>query len=303
MQKNLKKIVNLSPSFQIDLFDKLITPILHYASEVWGFHQAPSIERVHLRFCKRILGVRICTQNDFVYGELGRMPLYKIRLVSIVKYWLKIVHGMKCQYVSVCYQLGLKNLNERNSKGWTKSIRDLLLYYGFGEVWYNQGVGDINTFMKIFKMRLKDINLQEWRLRLESSTRASFYQEYKTSFQYSPYLSFIKVKGHRIALCRLLTSSHSLHVESGRWRRNPVLPRERRFCYNCPGKVEDEFHFILECPAYNMLRRQLIPRYYRDHPSMFKLIHFFNEGAEKEIIGLAKYVYKANLLRSQNIAD
>ena len=183
MQRNLKKFVNLSPSFQIDLFDKLITPILHYASEVWGFHSAPNIERVHLRFCKRILGVRIFTQNDFIYGELGRMPLYKVRLINIVKYWLKIVHGMKCQYVSVCYQLGLQNVNERNSKGWTKSVRDLLLYYGLGDVWYNQGVGDINTFIKIFKMRLKDIDMQEWRLRLENSTRASFYQVYKTSFQ------------------------------------------------------------------------------------------------------------------------
>jgi len=30
-------------------------------------------ERVHLQFCKRLLGVKRCTQNDFVYGELGRM--------------------------------------------------------------------------------------------------------------------------------------------------------------------------------------------------------------------------------------
>ena len=155
MQKNLRRFVNLNPSFQIDLFDKLITPVLHYASEVWGFHPAPSIERVHLRFCKRILGIRICTQNDFVYGELGRMPLQKIRLINIIKYWLKIVHGLKCQYVTVCYQLGLQNLNERNATGWTRSVRDLLLQYGFGDVWYGQSVGDIDIFIKNIQIKIK----------------------------------------------------------------------------------------------------------------------------------------------------
>ena len=38
----------------MDLFDKLITPILNYASEVWGFDHGKAIERVHLQFCKHI---------------------------------------------------------------------------------------------------------------------------------------------------------------------------------------------------------------------------------------------------------
>ena len=108
MQKNLNKFVGLKPSLLIGLFDKLILPILHYASEVWGFHPAPAIERLHLKFCKRMLQVKTTTQNDFIYGELGRIPLSKLRLISIIKYWLKIVHGKKSLYVNVCYQLGLK---------------------------------------------------------------------------------------------------------------------------------------------------------------------------------------------------
>ena len=63
----------------MDLFDKLITPILNYASEVWGFDHGKAIELVHLQ----ILKVKRSTQNDFVYGELGRidfqcMQYYKI---------------------------------------------------------------------------------------------------------------------------------------------------------------------------------------------------------------------------------
>ena len=250
----------------IELFDKLITPILHYASEVWGFHPAPAVERVHLKFCKRMLCVKTTTQNDFIYGELGRMPLSKLRMINIIKYWLKIVHGMKRLYVNVCYQLGLKNLNEKGITGWTKSVKELLMNCGFADVWYNQGVGNISLFVSLFKIRIKDINFQEWHTRLENSTRASFYRVYKTTINLSPYLELVYVKSHREALCRLLTSSHILHVESGRWNRNPTLPRERRYCYNCIDKIEDEFHFVFECTIYNLLRRQLIPRYYRERP-------------------------------------
>ena len=303
MQKNLNRFIALKPSFLIELFDKLITPILHYASEVWGFHTAPAIERVHLKFCKRMLGVKTSTQNDFIYGELGRMPLAKLRVINIIKYWLKIVHGMKSLHVTVCYQLGLKNLTEKGSAGWVKSVKELLLNCGFADVWYNQGVGDIGLFIGMFKTRIKDMNSQEWHARLENSSRASFYSVYKSSIELSPYLELIQVKSHRESLCRLVTSSHTLHIESGRWNRNPTVPRDRRFCFHCPNKIEDEFHFVFECPLYNQLRSQLIPSYFRNRPSMFKFINLLNSRSKMKLTGLAKYVYKANVLRAHTISE
>ena len=72
MNKYLYKFTFISPKHKLYLFDKLDTPILNSGCEVWGFFQANSIERVHLQFCKRLLGVKKTTQNDFVYGELGR---------------------------------------------------------------------------------------------------------------------------------------------------------------------------------------------------------------------------------------
>ena len=302
MQRNLNRFIGLRPSLLLELFDKLITPILHYASEVWGFHSAPAIERVHLKFCKRILSVKTSTQNDFIYGELGRMPLAKLRLINILRYWLKIVHGMKSLYVSICYQLGLKNLHERNTSGWVKSVKELLSNCGFADVWFNQGVGDIGIFIKAFKIRIKDINSQEWNARLGNSSRASFYSVYKSTIELSPYLELVKVKNHRESLCRLLTSSHTLHIESGRWNRNPTVPRERRFCFNCISKIEDEFHFVFECPLYDQLRTQLIPSYFRNRPSMYKFIDLLNCRSQKKLTGLAKFVYKANILRSQTLS-
>ena len=63
------------------LFDKYIPLILNYGCEVWRFHKAPIIERVHLNFCKKIIQVKRTTQNGFTYGELGRYPMFVCRQI------------------------------------------------------------------------------------------------------------------------------------------------------------------------------------------------------------------------------
>ena len=68
LHKILNRFKTLRVSFALDLFDKLITPILCYGCEVWGFHPAPDIERVHLGFLKRVLGVKKSSQNDFLWS-------------------------------------------------------------------------------------------------------------------------------------------------------------------------------------------------------------------------------------------
>jgi len=52
---------NISSIVSMELFDKLISPILCYDSEELGFHTANNVENVHIRYCKSILGVRHST--------------------------------------------------------------------------------------------------------------------------------------------------------------------------------------------------------------------------------------------------
>ena len=55
----------------LSVFDTYVGSILSYAAEVWGFHKAPDIERIHINYCKKLLGVRQSTCNNFIYHELG----------------------------------------------------------------------------------------------------------------------------------------------------------------------------------------------------------------------------------------
>jgi hypothetical protein len=53
---------------------------------------------------------------------------------------------------------------------------------------------------------------------------------------------------------RLRTSSHWLHIETGRHKR-PATPPGERFCND--SSIEDEFHFMLYCKSYAHFRKTL----------------------------------------------
>ena len=63
------KFHNLSISCQLDLFDKMVKPILLYGCELWGLSNCDIIERVHLKYCKLLLNLKSSTPNCMIYGE------------------------------------------------------------------------------------------------------------------------------------------------------------------------------------------------------------------------------------------
>ena len=104
----------------------------------------------------------------------------------------------------------------------------------------------------------------------------------------------VQVKKFRRALSRLRMSSlpHRLEVEMGRWMRPVRVEHDERKFRVC-GVLEDEHHFLIECPVYCHLRTVYIKRYYRVNPSMFKLVELFSTNNKRDIQNLATYVHKA----------
>ena len=94
------KFPNISVEHALDLFDKLITPVLSYGCEIWGLNNALAIEKVHLSFCKHLLGVRKQTMNKFIYGETGRMPIKYYTIVRVIKYWFKVINSSENKFIN-----------------------------------------------------------------------------------------------------------------------------------------------------------------------------------------------------------
>ena len=72
-----RKLRNISIpiDLQFKLFDTPILPIITYGSEIWGYENTKQLKKLHLQFCRNILGVRTTTPNCMTYGELGRTPI------------------------------------------------------------------------------------------------------------------------------------------------------------------------------------------------------------------------------------
>ena len=62
-------LINLTKDYDVpihivcNLFDSYVGSILKYNCEVWGFNQAENIERVHRKFCKKLLNVKTNTNS------------------------------------------------------------------------------------------------------------------------------------------------------------------------------------------------------------------------------------------------
>ena len=57
----------------------------------------------------------------------------------------------------------------------------------------------------------------------------------------------------RRCLTKFRISSHKLKIETGRFTR-PLTPLEQRVCDHCLMTIEDEFHFLMQCPRYSHIR-------------------------------------------------
>ena len=75
-----------------------------------------------------MLGVKKTTQNDFVYGELGRVNYMTKRYFNIIKYWFKILTTPENKYIKLIYNLMLNDLEELpNKANWASIVRQLLM--------------------------------------------------------------------------------------------------------------------------------------------------------------------------------
>ena len=91
--------------FQIEMFDTMVLPILMYGCEIWGFANNNMIESFCLQFYKSILGLKKCTPNCILYGELGRFPIDIFIKCRMVAFWKRIFCNKQDKIAVTLYKL------------------------------------------------------------------------------------------------------------------------------------------------------------------------------------------------------
>ena len=86
---------------------------------------------------------------------------------------------------------------------------------------------------------------------LEEKIKLRYYKEViNPNLEDQNYLSILKSLKKNLIISKIRTNSHELHSKTGRWS-IPKTPWDERVCHLCDTKrVEDEKHFLLDCPTY-----------------------------------------------------
>lgn len=96
---------------------------------------------------------------------------------------------------------------------------------------------------------------------------------------------------------RFRLSSHKLEIETGRYI---GTDRDNRLCKQCNMQmVEDEYHFLLVCPAYYEIRKKYFPPYYCHWPNVNKFVTLMSSNSVNLIKRLSKYLYFAMKRRDE----
>ncbi len=283
------------------LFDHLVKPILTYGSEIWAwnfygnhpvFKDIKEIEKVHLRFCKYLLGVsRTCT-NEAVRAELGRYPIGSTITRNMCNYWLRLKQLDDTRLAKIAFEAD-KCISDTGKKCWVATLKSVFKNLNLQN---NDSLTD-----ELVQKRIEDLHDKKFKEYLFDDDREHgqknklrTFRKFKSCFSLEHYLLCIQNKAHRQALSKLRTSNHHLMIESGRYKQ---VSAELRFCPFCPSKIEDEPHFICECSHYGKLRDSLFEKVtlitvnFPEFSSEEKFLYLMSTKNDTILTELAKYVF------------
>ena len=308
---------SLKPSVILNIFESLVKPIALYGSEIWvpyktcyksktldemfemSFKSNCDFDKIHIKFCKYILGVHSKASNFAVLSELGRLPLLLSTISSCVNFWLHILQSDSETLLSKAY---IEQYNSSSDKRlWIQFIKNILCDLGFSHVWNNQSTFNPVALLASIKNKLKERFVSFRKQRMlgdKTNKKLRTYKLLKQNFGIETYLEIIDDKMIRKCLSSFRISAHKLRIERGRYVR-PREDLEKRLCLIC-NTIEDEIHFICKCKKYenertflydNLSDMQIIST--EDHKKTF--LNLLTNSNKYVLHAVGKYIQDCNV--------
>ena len=291
--KSKKETYNLPVDIMLDLFDKMIMPILLYGCEIWGYANLDKIEIFYRKFLKFVLTLNDQTTNCMVYGESGRTPLGLTIKSRMVCFWHKLSVGNNNKLASKLLCL-TKKLYKQDLyiSPWLKAIESILNSCGMRNVWLNPEIFKFEWLKKAINLKLSDMYKQEWQSLVSRQNSCITYRSIKLNLELEKYLILLD-SSDRINICRFRCRNSYIPVVTRAYIDRDI-PYENRTCTICnmnePG---DEFHYIIRCPSLQQYRNSCISNYYMRNPNI-AISELFQSTNVKVLKKLAKFIGEIN---------
>ena len=280
--------LNLSVEVFIELFERLIIPILLYGSEIWGYGNIKQLQVMANNFMRKMLKLHKSTPVCMLIGELGLKNISEYIENRMLNFWCNIATGDDSKISSILYKW-IKILYDQNKfkSVWLDNIKTTLDNIGMSNLFHNTANINRIWFKNAIKLKLNDIYNQRWGESMFNSDTCLNYRAMTVQKQLQKYLVKLP-RQYMYAMCKLKCANHKMPIVIGRYSNIPV---DERICNICQlNEIGDEFHYLFKCSYFNEHRCKFVKRYYYIHPNMHKMTQLFNDTNDKELINLAKFI-------------
>ena len=135
---------------------------------------------------------------------------------------------------------------------WSAEFKKVCELLNIGDVYENMAMCDITAI----EDTIKDKMLTDWRKEASKKPKLRTYVTLKDNIEVEPYVKYGNNRQTRSLMAQIRCGILPIRIEIGRFCNLPV---ENRLCEICnQNKVEDEFHFLMECPFYHHERQQML---------------------------------------------
>ena len=268
------------------LYESCVLPILSYGSSVWGHDKFYELENVTKRALRYYLGLPKRTPIPCLYLFSNWMDVHYHTIICKARLYNRLVSFN----------------NSRLSK--KVFVSDVLC----GNNWYE-------VFIKacVYINFIPPDNLAE-KINLEIFTEKCYEKCYNSYLDLACNMSKLNLfvnakiaeckdlvnislrKVKRSKLLLFLSDCLKLKIETGRYIN---LPISERLCFNCKDKIENQLHFVFECPVYALPRSILYNKCKIETPTKQEnYIDIVHKLCSDNAKTFANYIYDAWNLRN-----
>ena len=218
-----------------------------------SFTDKSCIEKLHLTFCKYVLGTSKTSSNLAVRTELGRYPLELQIKTQTLLYLSRLLNRKNNPLLDEAFLL-TKHLDSEGVYCWYTYVKSIANEAGLdisdiSNIGENQIPKLRKTLKSTFEKFYKDIYNKKIEA-IDDNSKLFLYKSLKQSLNSEFYLKS-KCFEFKNFITKFRISNHSLLIEKGRFSN---IPRENRLCSKC-NVVEDEMHFLLHCTRNIEIRK------------------------------------------------
>jgi exonuclease III len=266
--KKILKQNNLSPSHQLNIFDKMVVPIMTYGAEIWcgdfikkltktDKNDCIPAEKIHRHYIKYVLGVHRKASNDAVMAESGRYPIFGEAIKLFINYANHLINAKPGSLLKEANEVA-KDLENHNI-GWWYEYRKIIKSLDYD----NEELVMAKEVKLKFQEKIRETTISN----IKKGKKLRTYCLFKDIYKYEPYLDQVKNVRHRKDFTRLRISAHDLNIERGRYANLQVEKRLCKFCNN----IEDEKHVMMICEEYSDIRKLFLDKLIKINPNLAQL--------------------------------